>query len=146
MKVRESAALRQLAANMLAHHAGPAADADALAVAASRAYDDLARTSAQLIGQAGVEALTGRAVCLAQQEYAWLLHGHEPEQQQGPFAQVVACLKRQDPNVASQTAEAVLATLTALLVTFIGEALTTQLLRKAWPDAFAAASAQERQA
>jgi hypothetical protein len=29
-----------------------------------------------------------------------------------------------------------LATLALLLVTFIGESLTMQLLRKAWPDAF----------
>jgi hypothetical protein len=37
----------------------------------------------------------------------------------------------------------VFATLTGLLVTFIGEPLTARLLRKAWPDAFADANTEE---
>jgi hypothetical protein len=102
--------------------------------------------SAQLIGQAGIDALTSRALHLAQQEYPWLVHRREAEQPEGPFAQVVVCLKRQDPVVASEAAGSVLATLALLLVTFIGESLTMQLLRKAWPDAFAdaGAGAEER--
>ena len=134
--VPEDGVLRQLALRVLAHHAGPAASAEVFAGAAHRAYDDLARVSAQLIGQAGVDALTSRAVHLAQQEYPWLVHRREAEQPEGPFAQVVVCLKRQDPVVASEAAGSVLATLALLLVTFIGESLTMQLLRKAWPDAF----------
>lgn len=144
--VRENAALRQLALRVLAHHAGPDAGAEAFAAAAYRAYDDLARVSAQLIGQAGVDALTSRALHLAQQAYPWLVHRREPEQAEGPFAQVIACLKRQQPAVATEAAGAVFATLAGLLVTFIGESLTTQLLRKAWPDAFSAAGAEEHKA
>ena len=144
-----NASLRELALKVLAQHAGPAAGAEALAAAAHRAYDDLARVSAPLIGQAGVDALTGRAVHLAQREYSWLVHtpegtpvstertpGTPPEQADGPFAHVIVSLERQDPAVATEAAGAVLATLTGLLVTFIGEPLTTRLLQKAWPDAF----------
>jgi hypothetical protein len=142
-----NAALRQLALKVLAQHAGPAAGAQALAAAAHRAYDDLARVSAPLIGQVGVDALTGRALHLAQREYPWLVHSREgtppPEQAEGPFAQVVFCLQRQDPAVATQAAGAVFATLTGLFVTFIGEPLTARLLRKAWPDAFSDASTEE---
>jgi len=144
------AARRQLALKVLAQHAGPAAGAEALLAAAQRAYDDLARVSAPLIGQVGVDALTGRAVHLAQQEYPWLVHTREgtpartertpgtppPEQAEGPFAPVKTCLDRQDPAVAIECVGAVLATFTGLLVTFIGEPLTARLLRKAWPDAF----------
>ena len=153
----ENAALRQLALKVLAQHAGPAAGSRALGAAARRAYDDLARVSAPLIGQVGVDALTGRALHLAQREYPWLVGTREgtpartertpgtppPERAEGPFTQVVVCLKRQDPAVATEAAGVVFATLTRLLVTFIGEPLTTRLLRKAWPDAFSDASTKE---
>jgi hypothetical protein len=138
-----NAALRQLALNVLAQYAGSAADAEALAAAARRAYDDFARASAPLIGRVGVDALTGRALHLAQREYPWLVPTREAERAEGPFAQVIVCLERQDPAVATEAAGAVFATLTGLLVTFIGEPLTARLLRKAWPDAFSDASAEE---
>ncbi len=137
MKALGNAALRQLALKVLAQHAGPAAGAEALAAAARRAYDDLARVSAPLIGQVGVDALTGRALHLAQREYPWLVDTREPEQTEGPFAQIVVRLERQDPAVATEAAGTVFATFTGLLVTFIGEPLTAGLLRKAWPEAFA---------
>jgi len=135
--------MRQLALKVLAQHAGPAAGAEALAAAAHRAYDDLARVTVPLIGQLGVNALTGRALHLAQREYPWLVQTRELEQAREPFAQVIACLEQQDPAVATEAAGAVFATFTGLLVTFIGEPLTARLLRKAWPDAFADASAEE---
>jgi hypothetical protein len=143
MTVHENADLRRLALKVLAHHAGPDAGSEAFAAAAHRAYDDLVRVAAPLIGQVGVDALTGRALHLAQQEYPWLVHGREPEQSEGPFAQVIVSLKRQDPAVATEATGAVFATLAGLLVNFIGESLTTQLLRKAWPDAFSATSTEE---
>jgi hypothetical protein len=139
----ENPALRQLALKALAQRAGSAAGAAALAAAAQRAYDDLAQVSAPLIGQVGVDALTGRALYLAQRKYPWLVHTREPEQWKGPFAQIVFCLERQDPAVATEAAGAVLTILTGLLVTFIGEPLTARLLRKAWPDAFSDASIEE---
>ena len=138
-----NAALRQLALKVMTQHAGPAAGAEDLLAAAHRAYDDLARVSAPLIGHVGVEALTGRAVHLAQREYPWLVGTREPEHAEGPFAQVKTCLERQDPAVAIECVGAVLATLTGLLVTFIGEPLTVGLLRKAWPDAFSDANTEE---
>src|SRR5688572_607607 len=144
MNSGDNAAARQLALKVLAHHAGPEAGSEAVVAAAHRAYDDFARVSAQVIGQLGVEALTGRALHLAEQHYPWLQR-RGLEQAEGPFAPVIACLKRQDPAVASEAAALVLATLAGLLFTFIGESLTTQLLLKAWPDAFSAASAEERQ-
>ena len=143
MTALENAALRQLALKVLAQHAGPAAGAEALAVAARRAYDDLARVSAPLIGQIGVDALSGRALHLAQREYPWLVQTREPEQAERPFTQVVACLERQDPAVAIAAAGTVFATLTGLLVTFIGEPLTAHVLRQAWPDAFSDARTEE---
>ena len=143
MTALENPALRQLALKALAQRAGSAAGAAALAAAAQRAYDDLAQVSAPLIGQVGVDALTGRTLYLAQRKYPWLVHTREPDQWKGPFAQIVFCLERQDPAVATEAAGAVFATFTGLLVTFIGEPLTARLLRKAWPDAFSNASTKE---
>ena len=157
MTALENAALRQLALKVLAQHAGPAAGAEALAAAARRAYDDLARVSAPLIGQVGVDALTGRALHLVRGEYPWLVGTRDgtpartertpgtppPEQADGPFAHVIVCLERQDPAVATEAAGAVFATFTGLLVTFIGESLTAGLLRKAWPAAFSDASTSD---
>ena len=143
MTAPEIGALRQLAVRVLMHQAGPDADAAALAAAARRAYDELARVVAPLIGQGGVDALTGRALHLAQREYPWLVHEREPKQAEGPFAQVFLCLEGQDPAVATAAAGAVFATFMGLLVTFIGEPLTAGLLRKAWPAAFSDAGTEE---
>ena len=139
----EDPELRQLALKAVAHRAGSAAGAGALAAAAQRAYDDLALVSAPLIGQVGVDALTGRTLYLAQRKYPWLVHTREPEQWKGPFAQIVFCLERQGPAVATEAAGAVLTIFTGLLVTFIGEPLTARLLRQAWPDAFSDARIEE---
>jgi CheY-like chemotaxis protein len=46
MTAPSHASLRQMALTMLARRAGPAARADAIAAAADRAYDDLARVLA----------------------------------------------------------------------------------------------------
>jgi hypothetical protein len=139
----ENPALRQLALKALAQRAGSAAGAAALAAAAQRAYDDLAQVAAPLIGQVGVDALTGRTLYLAQQKYPWLVQAREPDQWKGPFAQIVFCLERQDPAVATEAAGAVLIILTGLLVSFIGEPLTARLLRQAWPDVVSDASIEE---
>ena len=143
MTALENPALRQLALKALAQRAGARGRGSSRGCGAARAYDDLAQVSAPLIGQVGVDALTGRTLYLAQRKYPWLVHTREPEQWKGPFAQIVFCLERQDPAVATEAAGAVLTILTGLLVTFIGEPLTARLLRKAWPDAFSDASIEE---
>src|SRR5437773_1837295 len=120
MTTLADAAMRQLALKVLAQHAGSAGGAEAFVAAARRAYDDLAHVSTPLIGQVGVDALTGRAVHLAQREYSWLVAAREPEQTDEPFAQVIASLERQNPAVATEGAAALFATFAGLLVTFIG--------------------------
>lgn len=143
--MRDNAALHDLALAVLARHRGSAAGAEAVASAANRAYDELARASAQLIGEAGIDALTARALHLAQNRFPWLLQRREPGQAQGLFAPVAACLRDKDPAIAAEAAAVVLATLAGLLITFIGESLTTQLLRKAWPEAFSGASDRDEE-
>jgi hypothetical protein len=135
--------LRHLALKVLAQYAGEAAGSEALATAAHRAYEELARVSTPLIGQVGVDALTGRALHLTQQDYPWLRGRREPAPTNESFDQVIARLEQQDPPVATEGAAAVFATFAGLLVTFIGEPVTTRLLQKAWPEAFAQATKEE---
>jgi hypothetical protein len=130
-----SATLRQLARRVLAQRAGTANGLESLAAAANGAYDDLVRASAPVIGQTGVDALTGRAVHLVQREFRWLATAATRDRPGGSFADVLASLQNQDLAVATDATAAVFATFAGLLVTFIGESLTARLLDKAWPDA-----------
>lgn len=139
MMVPGKAELHQLALAALAGPAGEAPGADALVVAAARAYGDLVRVSAPLIGHVGVAALTGRAAQLAQREHPLLGRTNDPPDAERTFDHVIACLKGQDPAAATDAAAAVFATFFGLLVDFIGEPLTAGLLRKAWPHAVASA-------
>jgi len=137
------APLRQLAVRVLRHQAGPDADAAALAAATRRSYDDLAGVLVPLIGQTGIDTLAARAVHLAQRDYPWLAKTRDPEQQEGPFTQVTLSLEQQDAALATEAAAAVLATFTGLLYTFVGESLTTRMMRQAWPDGFSDAGPEE---
>ena len=143
MTALEDVALRHLALKVLARRAGPAAGAEAIAAAADRAYDDLARVLATVIGDMGVNALTGRTLHLAKGEYSRLVPAREPEDAEDTFAQIIDALKRQDPTVATEIAAAVFAIFLGLLATFIGEPLATRLLQQAWPDAFSSANTEE---
>ena len=138
--------MRQFALRVLIERAGAGAGTRDLADAAKHAYDDLARVATPLIGQVAVDALTGRALFLAQQHYPWLAATPGAREWSGPFDQVVFCLEQQVPAVATEAGGAVLATLTDLLVTFIGQALTTRLLHEAWPEAFTAMAPRRHEA
>jgi hypothetical protein len=139
MTVSDPSALLALAVRVLATRTD---DAGALGLAASArtAYDDLSRASVPLIGQAGFDAMAGRAIHLAQRVHPCLAAMPPREPALEPFARVAACLGRQAPAVAAPAAAEVLAILTGLFVTFIGEPLTMRLLHQAWPDGFSGAT------
>lgn len=132
--------LRQLALAVLAQRSESEGTTEGLSAAARRAYDELAHVSTPLIGQIGVDALIARALHLAQREHPWLSAAPESDPANELFADVIARLGRQNPATATEGMAAVFAAFAGLLVTFIGEALTTSLLRQAWPDAFADAA------
>jgi hypothetical protein len=138
-----SADLRETILSALTQEAGTDGDAKALAAAALRVYDTLAGQLALLIGDGGVRALTARSLHLVQREFPWLAEAQEPDPSEGPFAQVVSSLERQEPAVATEAAAAALATLGGLLEALIGETLTMRVLRAAWPSAFPDETQQE---
>jgi|SRR5437773_5683743 len=146
MTLPEDADLRQMAAEALMHRAGPDADSAALAAAARRASDELARVLAPVIGRLGIEALATRTVHLVQSEYPWLTAMHHPEEAEGLSSYFSFSLAQQDPAVGAEAAAAVLATFTGLVRRLIGESLVMRLMRQAWPDAFSDAGTEETRA
>jgi hypothetical protein len=144
--VLASATLRQIARRALEVRAGEARGVESLAAAANAAYDDLVRVAVPVIGQEGVDALVGRAFHLVRPEFPWLVPPSGPDRRAGAFAHGTLSLQHQDPAAATDAAAAVFATFAGLLVTFIGESLTTRLLNKAWPDAFSVPNSKEREA
>ena len=143
MTPRRDAALRRLALTVIGADAGSNPDPAAIVTAASRAYGELARVTSPLIGAAGVDALTDRAVYLARREYPWLADTHGQPHAGAALLAVVASLNERDAASAADGAAEVLAELARLLVSLIGEGLTLRLLRDAWPVGFSNRLEQE---
>ena len=83
-----------------------------------------------LLGAAGVEALFARSAKLAgagRPCIAELADGIDAS------SRLRACLQALAPAAASETAAVLFGTLLELIVTFIGDRLTVQALRGAWP-------------
>jgi hypothetical protein len=143
MPMPGSADLLQAIRGELTRAAGTDADAKALAAATLHVSDALAGKLEVFIGAGGVKVLAARSVHVVQQNFPWLAEAQQPGPSEGPFAQLVFCMERQEPSVATEAAAAVLATLCGLLVTLIGETLTMGVVRAAWPSAFANETQQE---
>ena len=126
---RPSLAQIETARRLLAHE-GAAAPADESATpAAGRVYEKLVAHLAPLIGDAGVQLLLVRSAKLAQGEFAFLVKVSSEE----GSTKLREVLQAQDPAVATESAAALFGTFFALITTFIGERLTIQVLRRAWP-------------
>jgi len=126
---RSTPAQVDLARRLLAHEAAAgSADPDAT-TAAGRVYDKLHAHMAPLVGVAGVQMLFVRSAKLAQGEFAQLSDVSTPE----GSTKVRERLQAQDPAVAPESAVTLFAIFFALLTNFIGERLTTEILRRAWP-------------
>ena len=67
------------------------------------------------------------------------------DEQNGILNAIGIYLRNQTPDVARETSVALLTAYLELLVTFIGERLTWQLLHEAWPELITPSS-QEKQA
>ncbi len=137
-----SEVLRPVAWSVLTRRSASDADVATVAATARAAYDDLASVLVPLIGQAGLDAVTSRALHLAEHEYPPVKAG--ATDQPGAFAAVNAWLLQRDAGEAMEAAATVLSMVAQLLVTFIGEPLTMRLLRKGWPDAFPEVESEEK--
>jgi hypothetical protein len=119
---------------LLAQEVGSSKDAPAIALAARRLCERFAQQLTPIIGYAGVSAICLRTLHLVRRQFPSL--ALIPAPNDGPFARVQESLQALEPGVASDAAIAVLTTASNLLDSFIGEGLTTRLLRGAWPGIF----------
>jgi hypothetical protein len=123
--------------HVLAREAGTGATAPAIAAAARRVCERFAEQLTPLIGESGVAAICARSLDLTELNAGGLASVRASPQGEAPFALLQLSLEQQRPAAATEAAVAVLATVSELLASFIGEGLTTSLLREAWPDDFA---------
>lgn len=136
---RASAAQLERARQLLAHEGGDADSAEAHAAAAGRVYDNLDAQLAPLLGSAGVRSLLARSARLTRYELS-------------SFSEVAIqssttlrdALRALDSAVAAATAAALFGTFFALMENFIGERLTIQVLRRAWPTIEETASGETK--
>ena len=119
----------EMARRLLAHEGAAGSAAARATTAASRVYDRLHAHMAPLMGDAGVHLLFGRSARLAQGEFARFAEVSIPE----GSTKLRERLQAQDPAVATESAAALFGNFFTLSIAFIGERLTTQVLRNAWP-------------
>ena len=134
---------QQVFRRMLAREAGTGANASAIAAAARRAYERFAEQLTPLIGDAGVAAIYARSLRLTARTVGGLASIHASAQGDAQFALLQRSLEQQEPAAATEAAVALLATTSELLASFIGEGLTTSLLREAWPGDFTGDTPEE---
>lgn len=127
---------RHLARQMLLYRAEGRDEPEALAKAAERACARLRDRLASLIGRNGVNALSSRALRLAQTEIPALEQVTFDAQADSGLRGVRAFADTGGRDLAAVAADlaAILAHLIGLLATFIGEVLAIRLVREAWPE------------
>jgi hypothetical protein len=130
---RWEGAFRQL----LARKTGRWAASPVIAAAARHQCERFARQVTPLIGAGGIAAIYARSLNLIQRQFPSPAPVLSSDPGDSPVARVQSFLEAQDQAVATEAAVAVLTTVGELLASFIGESLTTRLLREAWPDDFA---------
>jgi hypothetical protein len=116
-------------ATVLLTHEGAAGEADARVHAVGRVYDMLHAHLTPLLGKAGVELLLVRSAKVVQGEFAFLTEASILD----GADQLRDRLRQPAPALAIESATDLFATFIGLLMTFIGERLTNQILRNAWP-------------
>jgi len=100
------------------------------AAAAGQVYKKLEAQLAPLLGRAGVQALIARS---AKVSLGGLTSPAELIAAIEDPPKMSAWLQSLDPAVATETAAVLFGTFLSLVTTFIGERLTMQALRGAWP-------------
>jgi hypothetical protein len=124
-------AAQALARRLMEHEANGRTAAEDLAAAGERVLLRLRQDLARVLGTSGFSTLEARALDLARRRYAFLgTDGGSPHF----LDDTRAALAGRDADAARDALQAVCGHLIGLLVTFLGEPLTTQFIRLAWPD------------
>jgi hypothetical protein len=114
---------------LLTYEGGPGGSADECAAAAERVYEKLRMQFAGLVGSAGFQVLFARSANLTRSQFTSFGDNAAVESS----AKLRERLRAQEPGAVAATAANLFAAFLSLLTTFIGERLTTEMLRRAWP-------------
>jgi hypothetical protein len=110
----------------MADHPEKAADA------AVNLWEQLASKIIAIVGEGGFDSLYARSVFLSQSKFPWLSADLLSSQTNHRFAELKSNLEEQSPVQASEASSLLMITFTDILVTLIGEQLTSSILRSAW--------------
>ena len=113
---------------LLAHEAAAAGAHGRATTTAGRVYDKLHTHVATIVGAVGVQSLFTRSAKLVQGEFTSFAEVSDLES-----TKLRERLHMQNPPLATESVAALFGTFFTLLTTLIGERLTAQLLRGAWP-------------
>lgn len=116
----------------LAQRAGTPSDAGGVAAPLISTWNQIAVRLAPVIGWAGVHILLGRARQIASKDVPWLLPAEHSGPGAGQLDSLLAALEARDSDTAAEASYVLLATLTDLLASLIGNTLTDQLLDPVW--------------
>ncbi len=119
-----SLAIRDLAERLVAFEDAETTVSDADSVATCRVCEKLRRPLSMLAGTAGFSSLLTRSLTLAKREAPAL-----SSVRVNPDGTIEGLV-----DEAARSKSVLIAHLLALLITFIGEALTMQLLQDVWPE------------
>ena len=129
---RPTGAQIEAARRVFALEAHEAARPDDAALAAGRIYEKLFAALAPLVGAAGARALLARGVKLAAVDFLALTR-FATDPKSGDSERLVGCLRAERPAAIEQATVALCAATLSLLETLIGERLTANVVRSAWP-------------
>lgn len=112
--------------------AGKASDANALADATFRTWQEMETQLAPVIGTRGVDVLFARALHMTSATFPWLDTPRDRKDNEDRPGSVKRRLADREPGVAEEASVALLATFVELLTKLIGENLTERLMKTAW--------------
>ncbi|OIQ70435.1 hypothetical protein GALL_479530 [mine drainage metagenome] len=105
---------------------------DNVADAGVELWEQMATQIISIIGENGFNSLYERSVFLTQSSFPWLAADALSSRKGHRFAELKMRLEGQAPAQACEANVLLLITFTDILVTLIGEQLTTSILRSAW--------------
>jgi hypothetical protein len=131
---RATPQMRKLAKRLITQEARENESSGTISPATCPVPEKLRPLVAALVGNHGFRVLLSRALVLARPEVPWLRAAHVKAD--GSLAGPAEFEAQVDPETIVAGRIAVLAQLLELLRDFIGENLTTQLIREVWPALF----------
>lgn len=114
---------------LLACEGGPGGSAGECAAAAERVYEKLRVQFVALVGSAGFQVLFARSANWTRSQFSAFGDNAAVESS----AKLHERLRAQEPGAVAAMAANLFAAFLSLITTFIGEQLTTEMLRRAWP-------------